>query len=163
MPAIEIFQWIENTTSSTALRESIWVFPVVETLHVLGLAFSVGTVMWLDLRLMGVSMRNYTVTETFQFVKPWMVAGFALMMVTGVLLFWAHALRCYESVYFRIKIVLLVLAGLNLAVFHRAIDRRRAVWDAWPEPPIQARLAGLASLLLWLGIVAAGRLMAYTL
>ena len=138
-------------------------FPIVESSHVLGLAFSVGTAIWVDLRLMGVSMRKYTVSETFAFLKPWMAGGFGLMVVTGALLFWSHALKCYESSYFRIKLLLLLLAALNVIVFHLTIDRRRAAWDESPRPPLQARLAGLASLLIWLGVVAAGRLMAYTL
>lgn len=99
-------------------------FPIVESWHVLGLAFSVGTAIWVDLRLMGVSMRRYTVSETFAFLQPWMAGGFALMMATGMLLFWAHAFKCYESVYFRIKLLLLLLAGLNVVVLHVTIDRR---------------------------------------
>lgn len=162
-PLVELFRQIEMTPTSTALRESIWMFPIVESSHVLGLAFSVGTAVWIDLRLLGVSMRKYTVTETFRFVKPWMAGGFALMIVSGVLLFWAHALKCYESGFFRAKLVLLLLALLNIVVFHQTIDRRRSEWDDSPAPPLQARLSGLASILLWLAIVAAGRLMVYTL
>jgi hypothetical protein len=135
----------------------------MESAHVLGLAFSVGTVLWFDLRLLGVAMRRYSVSETFGFVKPWMFGGFALMMFTGVFLFWAHALQCYNSSFFRIKLILLVLAGLNISVFHLTIDRSRADWDKAPIPPLQARLAGFMSLALWLGVVAVGRLMAYTL
>ena len=163
MSLFEMCQWIENTPSSTALRESLWMFPIVETSHVLGLAFSVGTVVWFDLRLIGAFMRRYSVSETFGYVKPWMFAGFAVMVVTGILLFWSHALQCYSSGYFRIKLVLLVLAGVNIAVFHSTIDRRRGEWDKAPIPPLQARLAGLTSLVLWLAVVAVGRLMAYTL
>ncbi len=163
MSLFEICQWIENTPSSTALRESIWMFPIMESSHVLGLAFSVGTVVWFDLRLLGVAMRRYSVSETFAIVRPWMFTGFAIMMITGVFLFWSHALKCYGSNYFRIKLVLLVLAAVNIIVFHSTIDRRRAEWDNAPIPPLRARLAGFTSVLLWLAIVAAGRLMAYTL
>jgi len=160
---IEIFRQIEMTSTSTALRESIWMFPIVETSHVLGLALSVGAAIWVDLRLMGVSMRKYTVSEMFAFVKPVMTVGFTVMMVTGMLLFWAHALKCYESGYFRLKLLLLVAAGLNILVFHATVDRRRTAWDQSPRPPLQAQLSGLLSIALWLAIVAAGRLMAYTL
>lgn len=138
-------------------------FPIIESSHVLGLAFSVGTVVWFDLRLIGASMRRYSVSETFGYVKPWMFGGFLVMMITGGFLFWSHALRCYESTYFLIKLVLLLLAGINIAVFHSTIDRSRAEWDKAPIPPLRARLSGLTSLVLWLAIVAAGRLMAYTL
>ena len=163
MSLFEICQWIENTPSSIALRESLWLFPIVESAHVLGLAFSVGTVIWFDLRLLGVSLRRYSVSETFKYFKPWMIAGFVLMTITGAFLFWAHALQCYNSSFFRIKLVLLVLAGLNPFVFHLTIDRSRAEWDKAPVPPLQARIAGLMSLVLWLSVVAVGRLMAYTL
>ena len=163
MPLFEICQWIENTPSSTALRESIWMFPIIESSHVLGLAFSVGTIVWFDLRLMGASMRRYSVSETFEYVKPWMFGGFLVMMISGAFLFWSHALKCYGSGYFRIKLVLLLLAGINVAFFHWTIDRRRTEWDKAPIPPLQARLAGVTSLVLWLAIVAVGRLMAYTL
>jgi hypothetical protein len=138
-------------------------FPIVESAHVLGLAFSVGTVVWFDLRLLGISMGMYSVSETWEYLKPWMLAGFVLMMITGGFLFWAHALQCYNSSFFRIKLVLLLLAGLNPSVFHLTIDRSRAEWDKAPVPPLQARIAGFMSLVLWLSVVAVGRLMAYTL
>jgi hypothetical protein len=150
MTLFEVCQWIENSPSSNALRESVWVFPIIESSHVLGLAFSVGTAVWFDLRLAGLSMRRYSVSETFGYVKTWMFGGFALMMITGVFLF-------------HIKLILLLLAGMNIVIFHWTIDRRRTDWDKAPIPPPQARFAGFASLVLWMSIVAVGRLMAYTL
>jgi hypothetical protein len=163
MSLLEICQWIENTPSSVALRESIWMFPIFETTHVLGLAFSVGTIFWFDLRLIGAGLRRYSVSETFGYVRPWMFGGFALMMITGAILFWAHAVQAYGSGYFRVKLILLILAGANIAAFHLTIDKHRAAWDDLPIPPPRVRLAGAASLVLWFGIVAVGRLMAYTL
>ena len=163
MSLLEICQWIESTPSSIALRESIWVFPILETTHVLGLAFSVGTVCWFDLRLTGVALRRYSVSEAFDYVRPWMLAGFAVMMITGAILFWTHAVQAYGSGYFRVKLVLLVLAGANIAAFHTTVDRHRVDWDHLPVPPLRARVAGAASLVLWFGIVTVGRLMAYTL
>jgi uncharacterized BrkB/YihY/UPF0761 family membrane protein len=71
-------------------------------------------------------------------------------MSTGAFLFWSHALKCYQSNFFRLKLILLVLAGINIIVFHSTIDRRRVEWDKSPVPPLQARLAGFSSLLLWL-------------
>jgi hypothetical protein len=157
MSLFEMCQWIESSPSSMALRESIWVFPIIESSHVLGLAFSVGTAIWFDLRLAGLSMRRYSISETIGYVKPWMFGGFALMVITGAFLFWSHALHTF----FRIKLILLSLAGVNISIFHWTIDRRRT-WDKAPIPPLQARFAGFASLLLWMSIVAVGRLMAYT-
>jgi hypothetical protein len=163
MSLLEICQWIESTPSSTALRESLIVFPILETTHVLGLAFSVGTIFWFDLRLWGVGLRRYGISEMFGYVRPWMLAGFALMMITGAALFWSHAVQAYNSWYFLAKLILLIVAGANTALFHLTIDRHRAEWDHLPIPPLQARIAGAVSLLLWFVIVAVGRLMAYTL
>jgi len=159
---LELCQWIQDTQIGTGIRESIYVFPIIEGTHVLGLALSIGTVMWLDLRLLGIAMRRQSVSEVFGQLKPWMRIGFAVMFTTGGLLFWANAARCYPSTYFRIKIVLLLLSGVNVLVYHRTIDRRRSEWENGPIP-LQARLAGLLSLILWTGVIAAGRIMAYTL
>ena len=143
------------------MRESA--FPYVEGTHVLALSLSVGTVAWFDLRLLGAAMRSRPVSEVFESVKGWMFAGFGVMFVTGALLFVAHATKAYESRSFRAKVALLVLAGVNTLVFHLTIDRRRAEWNAAPVPPAAARMAGLLSLVLWLSVIAAGRMFAYDL
>jgi hypothetical protein len=163
MSLLEMCQWIQDTQVATTIRESLLLFPFIEGTHVLGLGLSVGTIIWFDLRLMGLMMRDVTVSEVFEQVKPWMFLGFVLMFVTGGLLFWSYAARCYTSPYFRAKIALLFVAGLNVLVYHFTIHRRRAAWDKLPIPPSSARLAGLLSLTLWMSIVAVGRLMAYHL
>jgi hypothetical protein len=164
MPSIlEICQYIDATQSSTALRESFYVFPIVEGIHVISLAFSVGLVMWFDLRLAGLILTDQPVSAVFRPIRPFMLTGFGVMFVTGVMLFWALALRCYSSPFYWIKMVLLLLAGINITIYHLAIDRRQTEWDTRLIPPIQARIAGLVSLTLWVLIIAAGRLMAYFL
>ena len=164
MPSIlEICQYIDATQSSTALRESFYVFPIVEGIHVISLAFSVGLVIWFDLRLAGLILRDQPVSAVFRPLRPFMLTGFAIMFVSGVALFWALALRCYSSPFYWIKMALLLLAGINISIYHLTIDRRQTEWDTMPIPPIQARIAGLVSLTLWVGIIAAGRLMAYFL
>jgi hypothetical protein len=162
MSVLEICEWIQNTPSSTAIRESLWVFPIIEGSHVLALGLSVGTVLWFDLRLMGVAMRHHTVSEAFEHVRKWMLLGFTIMFVTGGLLFWSLAERCYVSGYFLLKLILLALAGINVAVYHFTIDRTRDQWGKAPMPPMAARLAGFISIVLWAGVIAAGRIMAYT-
>jgi hypothetical protein len=162
MSLLELFLWIENTRVGTAIRESLYFFPLVETGHVLGLAISVGTIVWFDLRLLGVAMRHDPVSEVFEQLKHWMRAGFSIMFVTGGLLFWSEATRAYASFYFWLKLALLMLAGLNILVYHWGIDRHRSEWDKAPIPPLSARVAGLISIVLWLGVIAAGRIMAYT-
>jgi hypothetical protein len=164
MPSIlEICQYIDATQSSTALRESFYVFPIVEGIHVISLAFSVGLVIWFDLRLAGLILRDQPVSAVFRPIRPFMLTGFAIMFISGVALFWALALRCYSSPFFWIKMALLLLAGINISIYHLTIDRRQTEWDKMLIPPIQARIAGLVSLTLWVGIIAAGRLMAYFL
>jgi hypothetical protein len=161
MSLLEICQAIEQTAISSIVRESA--FPYVEGAHVLGLSLSVGTVMWFDLRLIGAAMRTRTVSDVFQDLKPWMFAGFTIMFVTGGLLFSAHATKAYTSGYFRAKLALLILAGVNTAIYHLTIDRRESEWGKAPVPPLQARVAGLLSLLVWFSVVAVGRLFAYYL
>ena len=158
-----IFQYIDATQSSTALRESFYVFPIVEGIHVLSLAISVGLVIWFDLRLAGLILRDQPVSEVFRPIRPYMLTGFGIMFVTGIALFWALALRCYASPFFWIKMTLLLLAGANIALYHFTIDRRQTEWDTREMPPQQARIAGLVSLFVWIGVIAAGRLMAYFL
>ncbi|MDP7218321.1 MAG: hypothetical protein QF565_02505 [Arenicellales bacterium] len=92
---------------------------------------------------------------------PWALGGFALMAVSGLLLFYSHPVRAYENIFFRIKIVMLVLAGLNAFVFHTTVYRRVTDWDRAPIAPLRARVAGYLSLVLWCGVVVGGRMQAY--
>jgi len=163
MSGLEICRWLEESRIGSGLAASSYLFPLVETTHVLALAFSVGTVIWFDLRLLGVWMRHQPVSRVFAGLKPWMLGGFAVMFVTGALLFTSLATSAYVHPYFRIKMLLLALAGLNVAIYTLTVDRRRFEWDEASTPPLAARLAGLVSLVLWAGVIAAGRIMAYTL
>jgi len=160
---LELCRWLEDTWWATALRESGYAYPFVEGSHVMALALSVGAVLWFDLRLLGLTMRDDRVSDVFHQVRPWMLFGFAVMFVTGVLLFAARASDAYSSLYFRIKLGLLVLGAVNIVVFHTTIDRRRDEWDTAGRPPARARLAGGLSLVLWFAIIAVGRIMAYNL
>jgi hypothetical protein len=163
MPVVQYFQWIQDTQLASSFRESTYVFPIVEGIHVLALALSVGTVMWFDLRLVGVTMRGQPVSKVFGPIKPWMFTGFGIMFSSGVMLFLAHALQCYESIYFRVKAALLFMALINVVIYHLTIDRTKYEWDKAPIPPLGARMAGIISLVLWTAIIAVGRLMAYNL
>ena len=162
MSLLSICEWIQNTDTSTALRESTYLFPIVETTHVLGLSLSVGLLVVSDLRLIGVVMRRRPASEVFQQLAPWMLAGFAIMFASGLLLFWSQALKAYNSVFFRAKLCLLLLAAVNAIVYHLTIYRQMGEWENKLIPPARARLAGWLSLVIWAGIIAAGRTMAYT-
>ena len=163
MSVLEWCQWLQDTPLGAGIGESAYAYPLIEGSHVMALALSVGTVLWFDLRLLGIGMRSDTVTDVFDQVKPWMFLGFAAMVMTGALLFASRAVEAYQSTYFRIKLGLLVVGAINIAIFHSTIDRQRAQWDTAAIPPARARLAGAVSLVLWFGIIAAGRIMAYNL
>src|SRR5262245_54644396 len=136
-------------------------YPVVESVHVLTLCIFVGMSVMLDLRLMGLVLPQVRASEMAARLLPWMKVGFAVMVVTGVLLFYAIPVRSFQNIFFRVKMIALALAGLNAWIFQVGIRRRTAEWDLEPTPPRAARIAGLASLALWAAIIVAGRMIAY--
>jgi hypothetical protein len=154
-------EWLAGTSGSMALRESLLIYPLIETTHVLTLGVFLGTAVMVDLRLLGLALARVPMSEIKRRLGPWLAGGFVVMVLTGMLLFYAIPVRSYQSIFFRIKVVALVLAGLNAFVFHSTIDRRIAVWDRDPVPPRAARRAGARSLVLWAIIVVAGRMIAY--
>ena len=161
MSLLSFCQWLEKTPGSIALHESLWMYPIVESVHVLTLCLFLGTVVMLDLRLLGVTMRGVPVSDIVSQLSPWTLAGFFLMVVSGALLFYAIPVRTYQNVFFRAKVLMLILAGLNAFIFHSTTYRTMAKWDLNPVPPKGARMSGFLSLILWAGIVAAGRMIAY--
>jgi hypothetical protein len=156
-----VFSWLENTQIATAIRESTWLFPTIETVHVFAIVLVVGTVMIVDLRLLHVSSRDRSVTELTREVLPWTWAAFALAALSGGLLFTSSALKYVNNLPFRFKMLLLLLAGVNMVVFHRLTSRSIAGWDR-SVPPTQARVAGGLSLLLWFGVISLGRWIGFT-
>jgi uncharacterized membrane protein len=144
-----------------ALHESIFMYPLVESTHVLALCLFLGMAIMIDLRLVGLTLRGVPMSEMQRRLGPLIAAGFVVMVITGMLLFYAIPVRSYQSIWFRIKVVALVLAGLNAFVFHSGIDRRIAEWDLEPVPPRAARRAGARSLVLWAVVVVCGRMIAY--
>jgi hypothetical protein len=154
-------EWLAATNGSTALRESLFMYPLVESSHVLFLMLFVGmTVIW-DLRLLGLVMKDVPVTDMADRVLPWVRAGFAVMVITGVLLVYAIPVRTYQSVWFRAKVIFLILAMLNIWYFHARVLPGAATWDRDVRLPKAVRRAGLASLVLWALIIVAGRFIAY--
>ncbi|HEV2985532.1 MAG TPA: DUF6644 family protein [Vicinamibacterales bacterium] len=161
MSLLPFCQWLAETPGSMALHESAYMYPLVESTHVLTLCLFLGTAIMFDLRLLGLTLVGVPMTEIRRRLGPWMAGGFVIMVMTGALLFYAIPVRSYQSVWFRIKVVTLLLAGLNAFVFHSGIDRRVAEWDRDLVPPPEARRAAARSLVLWGVIVVAGRLIAY--
>lgn len=161
--SIERFcQWLYESEIGTGIRESVWVFPIVEGTHLLGIALSVGLLCWFDLRLLGWVMKDEPVSKVWKQVMPTAFVGFALMFITGLLLFWAEAATAYHSVHFWIKVVLMLLAGINALSFETTAHKNMAAWDLSPVPPMRARMTGAISLILWTAIIVTGRTMAYS-
>lgn len=158
-----VAEWLESTSLAILIRESPYGFAIVVGLHILGLTLSVGTLLWVDLRMLGVSLQGLRVSAVYRGLAPWFLAGFALMLISGATLFTAFATSAYANVYFRIKIVALLLAGANALAFHVVTQRPSATWDDAPRPPAAARIAGLASIVLWALVILAGRMMSYTM
>jgi uncharacterized membrane protein len=163
MPIFHWCQLIENSSIGAAIRNSDWLFPVIEAIHVLGIVVLVGSTALFDLRLLGRGfMKQQSVSEVGKQVMPWVWASFALMFVTGVLMFSSEATKCYTSWFFRLKMLLLILAGLNAFIFQFGAYRSIANWDESTRvAPAKARVAAWVGLLLWVLIVFAGRGIAY--
>jgi hypothetical protein len=145
----------------TQIRESDWMFPTIETVHVFALVLVVGTIMTVDLRLLGIANKDRPFSEVASEMLPWTWAAFAIAALAGMLMFSSKALTYYGNIPFRLKMVCLLLAGINMVMFHWLGTRHLEVWDRG-RPPRAAKLAGGASLLLWTTIVAAGRWIGFT-
>ncbi|HEV2520896.1 MAG TPA: DUF6644 family protein [Candidatus Acidoferrales bacterium] len=145
----------------TAIRDSLWLFPIIETVHIFGIILLVGATSILDLRLMGLTFRDESVSKIAGRFIPWALAGFVIQVTTGLLLFSSEATKMYDNLGFQIKMVLILIAGINALVFHSVAYQSVGKWDHDPVGPLSARFAGLFSILLWFGIVAAGRWIAY--
>lgn len=153
-------EWLGNTPWSTALLESFYMWPLVESSHVLSLGLFVGTTVMMDLRLLGITFRRVPASSFTEQLLPWTRIGFAVMVITGLLLFYSNPLRYYHDVFFRFKVVVLALAGLNVWLFHSRVHRRVEEWDR-EEPPRAARAAAAVSIVCWTLVVVAGRMIAY--
>jgi len=160
-PLLHLCQWLHDSAIGTAIRESTYAFPVIETVHVLAITLLVGTVAIVDLRLLGILFKREKVSVIVGQVLPLAWSGFAIMFVSGFLLFVSEAEKSYASPAFRVKLVLLLLVGLNPIIFHSTIYRTVATWDNALVAPRQARTAAILSLTLWSATIVAGRAIAY--
>jgi hypothetical protein len=161
MSPLDFFAWLGDSPWSVALHESQYAYSIIESLHVWAMALFFGTVVMFDLRLVGWMLRTVPASEVVARLLPWTKAGFALMVITGTLLFFAIPLRSYQNIFFRTKMVLLLLAGLNVWIFHTRIYPKVVASDVDGVQPKAARIAGALSLVLWTCIVFSGRMIAY--
>lgn len=152
----EFFEQLSTTAGSLTIRESLLLYPIIETTHVLSMGLFLGMIITLDLRLIGLTFRSVPVREIAKQFLPWALLGFTLMIISGVLLVYSDPIKAYDNIFFKVKIALIGLAGLNAAVFH--------IYEQvsnWSRESIKYRLAGGISLVLWVLILTCGRLMAY--
>ena len=156
-------QWLEQTRLATAISESVWLFPIIEGSHILALPLSVGMIFLFDLRLLGLAFQGGSASRMMRDVVRWSKFGFAVMFFTGALLFMTQASKAYDNVFFRTKLMLILLLGLNAAMFQIVFYPKMAQWEAGGRTPLGARVCGGLSLLVWIGVIICGRTMAYQL
>jgi len=161
MSVFRFCEWLAATPGSIALHESRYMYLIVLSVHVLTLCLFVGTAAMMDLRLLGLTMQSVRVSEVITRLLPWTSAGFLLMILSGSLLFYAAPLLRYQNIFFRAKMAALLLAGLNVWVFHNTSYRKVAEWDLDPVPPLSARVAGGLGLVLWAVLITLGRMIPY--
>ena len=153
MSLLPFFQWCEATAVGTAIRESVWAFPAIEAIHLLGLAMIGGAVLVVDLRLLALGLRRHPVAELARDVQPWLNASLSIMLTTGIGLFLSESTKCYYSTPFWVKMTSLLLA----TTFTFTVRRKTVFADAGRVGPTWSRLVALISLTLWLGVGAGGR------
>jgi hypothetical protein len=159
----DILQYLYDTSLATAMREGASLFPWIEAIHVLAITLVVGTIAIVDLRLIGFSAHRRSADRLISDMLPFTWGAFAVAVVTGTLMFISNAPSYWANTEFRVKLCLVVLAGLNMAFFHLTSYRKIGQWDEAPRPPVLARAAGLTSLVLWILVIVFGRWIGFTL
>lgn len=163
MTAVQIAEWLESTSVGLWVRESLWGFSIMVAVHILGLTLSVGTLLWFDLRLLGISMTGSQVSKVYRALMPWFAVGFGVMLVSGGVLLAGFATAAFENTFFRLKMAAVCVAAVNALAYHLMTERRIAHWDHAARPPFPVRLAGLVSIAVWATAILSGRMMSYTM
>jgi hypothetical protein len=159
-----IFQWLYATAPGELIRENESLFPWLESFHVLAITLVIGSIAIVDLRLIGVASRDRTVSRLTADVLPCTWAAFAFAVLTGGLMFISNAVNYAHNFHFQMKILFLLLAGVNMLLFQYVVSRDIAGWESPTlATPLKAKLAGGASLALWIAVVAFGRWIGFTL
>jgi hypothetical protein len=152
--------WLEGSAVATAMRQWLWLYPAVEIVHIVGFVILVGAAVMFDLRLLGCS-RQLPVTDLARHLLRWARLSLLLVIPSGLLMFMAHATEMAENPAFRLKLLLLVIAGLNAAGFHRGPFQSVRNWNHNVTIPTTAKVAAVLSLVLWVGVITCGRMLAY--
>lgn len=161
MSLLEWCQWVQQTPLATSITESIWLFPIVEGSHILALPLSVGMIILFDLRLLGIAFRDGAAAKLFPELLRWSKLGFAIMFLTGSILFLTQAGKAYGNGFFRTKLVLLLLLGLNAAFYQIRFFPQMPKWETTGTTPVGAKFCAGFSLIVWIAVIVCGRTMAY--
>jgi hypothetical protein len=161
MSLLAFFEQLAESSWSVGIHESEIAYSIIESIHVWSMCLFFGLAVMFDLRLLGWTMRKVPVSEFSHRLLPWTIAGFVIMVISGTLLFYAIPVRSYQNIFFRFKMVLLLLAGLNVWIFHSRVYPGVVTWGVDRVPPRAARVAGALSLALWIGVIVSGRMIAY--
>jgi hypothetical protein len=167
----DFFDWLQNnwgaqtpgdgTSYSQLLLSSLNFWGLLEGTHLLMLMLFFGTILLVDLRMLGVTFREYPLSVLSRRVLPLTVTAFLIMLITGVLLFFAKPEIYWHNLWFRMKLIMLVVAVANIVIFHFMVQKNEAEWDALPSPPRKVKISALVSLTSWILIIAFGRFIAY--
>jgi hypothetical protein len=161
MSIVQLSQALYESEIGTGIRESLFLFPAIEGAHLLSLAFSVGLIILTDLRLVGIFLKDVPASDILRQLRPWVIGGFIVQFLSGILLFWAEGYKVIELPVFWLKLGVIFFAGLNVLWFEYKWVRQVKEWDTLALPPSAVRAIGWASLGCWSVIVVSGRLIPY--
>jgi uncharacterized membrane protein len=159
----ELISYFENSALADNIRENDLLFPLIESVHVVSICLVVGSILAVDLRLLGLASLDRSVSRVTRGILPLTWFAFAVAVASGGLMFISNATKYLENGYFIAKMLLIGVAGLNMLVFHAISARNQPQWDNKARLPLQARLAGGLSILLWISVVACGRWIGFTM
>jgi Family of unknown function (DUF6644) len=157
-----MLDWLQRSSLAVQIRDSLFAFPLIESTHVIGLTLVFGTIAIVDLRLLGVASSHRSFQRLASDVLKWTWAAFALTALTGGLMFITNAAVYFHNAYFRAKVVLLVLAAINVLVFELTTGRTVEQWDDAPSAPPLGRAIATASLVIWVAVIVTGRMIGFT-
>ena len=152
MSLLPLFEWCEGLAVGEVIRNSLWLFPVIEAFHLVGLGIMGGAVLLVDLRLLGLGLKDRSVAQLSKDAQPWMLGSLMMMLASGIPLFLSEAIKCYYSTAFWVK-----MASLLLVIVFTFTVRRRAAREATLAPVLEGKIAALVSLALWAGVGWGGR------
>ena len=158
---LSLARWLDTHSWSTQLHESIYMYSWVETTHVLTLMVFLGMLCVIDLRMLGLMFTEVPASKIAQRLDKPMMIGFTVMIITGFVLYYAIPVRSTQSIWFRIKVVLLIAAGINAFLFRARMQKSTLTWDTDPKPPRNVRIGAALSITFWAGVVVTGRTIAY--